>query len=184
MKILCIFSTFVLILHKVEGQGMIQKPPGDIDGVMGVDGLPVVESGKNDAVLEGGKCQWNTLHGVQTGGKGAFHINKWQYFLGDKPFFLKECGACMARADNWKGCPSPSLAWSYDCRSNPTYTVGVCLRSASMYYIFAVYVFPISTLGFIVLWLTCMKLRICPLNMIINHCRKARGRTKMRNLGL
>ena len=181
---LILISLSVLIPHILKGQALIPGEPNDLVGIVGMDGIPIVKSGANMAMLRGDRCQWNTLHGARPMEEAGTQSNRWQAFIGDKPFFIKECGACIARASNSKGCPSPSLAWSYGCRANIIYTYGECLRDTSIYFKFVVYWIPIGTLCLIICWLSCIKIRICPFNQIINYYRKKNKKTKTSSFGI
>lgn len=175
-----------IIKERVSGQGqtLIPGDPKDLSGIVGLDGIPIVENGQNMAMIRSGRCQWNTLHGVQPSNGEGTQTNRWQSFIGDEKFFIKECGACLARADNAKGCPSPSLAWAYDCRANIIYTYGKCIRDHSAYFLFVVYIFPISIITWIICWLCCIKVRMCPLNRFINWYRAKNKRTKTDGFGV
>ena len=176
---------FMMITYNekvVNGQTLIPGEPKDLDGIVGIDGNPIIDSGTNKARMLGPRCEWNTLHGANP--NIGMEVAKWSELIKDKPFFIKECGACLARANQGSGCPSPSLAWAYDCKANDLYTLGFCLREQSAYFLFVVYIFPISTLLFILFWLSCIKIRICPCNQFINWYRKSNKRTKTSSFGV
>ena len=175
----------LMIMKKINnGQSLIAGEPKDLKGIVGIDGIPIIENGQNMAMIRSGRCEWNTLHGVQASSGEGTQTNRWQSFIGQEAFFIKECGACLARADNAKGCPSPSLAWAYDCRANVIYTYAICIRDHSGYFLFVVYIFPLSILLFVIIWLCCIKVNMCPLNRFINWYRSKNKKTKSSGFGV
>ena len=157
--------------------------PEDFEGIIGTDGIPIIESGKNHAEIGQDVCAWDTKHGVVgalsetdtivAGGQRA----NWDEWLHGRAYFNYHCGACLARADNARGCPAPSIAYSYGCRANDIYSWSQCLRQHSMLYIIIVFILPMAISSWVVLWLSCIKCKMCLCAMCIRKYRKSNNMT-------
>lgn len=110
------------------------------------------------------------------------NVNKYVLKTTDIPddYFIPACGACLARANGGKGCPSPSIAYTYDCKSNSIFTVGECVKAYSSTNQFFIYIIPSIISTWILLWLCCSKMYFCPLAKFFQAHRKRKHKQNMK----
>ena len=76
------------------------------------------------------------------------------------------------------GCPAPSLAWTYECYANELFTYAFCHQIESKLYQITIYFLPGIITSFVLLWIGCLKISVCPGYALVNFFRKKRGRVK------
>mmetsp|Transcript_15238 Transcript_15238/g.18634 ORF Transcript_15238/g.18634 Transcript_15238/m.18634 type:complete len:187 (-) Transcript_15238:14-574(-) len=177
---------FFLFFVKVYGIGPIQGPnvsPMNLPGTINRNGEPLNEVTINSRDLQP-KCSKNTLYALAKNADGEPSLGTKQSNWADYAKigeFSPECAACVAKAltmDGQQGCPAPSLAWTYECYANELFTYAFCQQIQSKLYLWATASLPFYITLWIGLWISCLKISVCPGYYCVNYCRRRRGRKK------